>query len=83
MYRLTRILPDDTLHPHKPVASVREVLMITAAALVDAGLEPRLARRFALHLTRQPTGTEVRHEPTGWQFRIDELADSPPAEGPP
>lgn len=80
MYQLTRILPDDTIRPHKPVASVRDVLMTTASGLIDADIEPRLARRFALHLTRQPLGTEVRHEPTGWRFRIDELKENEQVE---
>lgn len=81
MYQLTRIFPDDTAHPHKPVASIREVIFEAGATLVDAGVEPRLARRFSLHLSRQPLGTEIRQEPTRWRFRIDQVdAEGSPAD---
>lgn len=73
MYRLTRIFPDDTTHPHEPMAFVHKVIDEAVSHLVDADIQPRLARRFALHLSRQPHGTEVKHAATGWRFRIDEL----------
>lgn len=77
MYQLTRILPDDTIHTHDPVASLIETRTVITDALVDADIKPRIARRFALYLTRQDLGTEVRHDPTTWRFRIDEVKDSP------
>lgn len=81
MYQLTRILPDDTVHPHTPVASIREAIFEAGALLVDADVEPRLARRFALHLSRQPLGKEIRHEGTRWRFRIDQVdAEGSPAD---
>lgn len=81
MYQYTLIQPDGNTRQGTPYASVAEVLRSVVDTLLDGGVEPRLARRFAIHLTRQPLGCKVEHKPTRWTFRIDEVpADPHPPE---
>jgi hypothetical protein len=56
-----------------PVPTLREIRDPVTDILVDADITPRVARRFAHYLSRQEPGTEVRHEPTGWRFRVDQV----------
>lgn len=71
MYRLTRILPNGTVKQHSPMGTKREVETAAAYALLDNARVPRgEARAFAHRLVEQPLGTALRHDASGYIFRV-------------
>lgn len=75
MYKITYRDQGGIRHTSNRVSTIREALTTTVSLLVDIQVEPHKARRFALHLSRQPLGTEIENKPTGWRFRIDETEE--------
>jgi hypothetical protein len=72
LYRLTRTLPDGSEKQHRPLRTLREVEFAAAYVLMDNSRVPRgEARTFAHGLAGRPVGTTVRHEPSGYAFRVD------------
>ncbi|MFH8805284.1 hypothetical protein ACH4F6_38045 [Streptomyces sp. NPDC017936] len=75
LYRLTRTLPDGTVKTN-PTAlrTLREVEFAVSYCLMDNSRVPRgEARRFAASLTGRPLGEPVRHESSGYAFRVDRV----------
>lgn len=73
-YTLTRTLPDGTETSHRPVRTLREVEFAAAYVLMDNSRVPRgEARRFAADLAGRPLGEVVRHESSGYAFRVDRV----------
>lgn len=71
-YLLTWTLPDGTEKAHRPLGTLREVEFAAAYVLMDNSRVPRgEARRFAGELTGRPIGETVRHETSGYAFRVD------------
>lgn len=70
-YLLTRTLPDGTERSHRPLGTLKEVEFAAAYVLMDNKAVPRgEARTFAASLARQPLGTTVAHETSGYAFRV-------------
>jgi hypothetical protein len=74
-YTLTRTLPDGTVKTNPiRMKTLREVEFAVAYCLMDNSRVPRgEARTFAAGLARQPLGSEVRHESSGYAFRVDRV----------
>lgn len=73
-YTLTRTLPDGTEKSHRPLSTLREVEFAAAYVLIDNSRVPRgEARTFAHGLAGGPLGTMVRHEASGYAFRVDRV----------
>lgn len=74
-FLLTRTLPDGTEKTNPtPMRTVREVEFAVAYCLMDNSRVPRgEARTFAHDLARQPAGTTVKHEGSGYAFRVDRV----------
>lgn len=71
-YTLTRTLPDGTVKQHRPMGTLREVEFAAAYVLMDNSRVPRgEARQFAASLTGRPIGEQVKHEASGYAFRVD------------
>jgi hypothetical protein len=72
-YSLTRTLPDGTERTN-PTAlrTLREVEVAIAYCLMDNSRVPRgEARTFAAGLVRQALGETLKHESSGYAFRVD------------
>jgi hypothetical protein len=76
-YLLTRTLPDGTEKTNPtPLRTLREVEMAVAYCLMDNSRVPRgEARTFAAGFTRRPAGETMKHESSGYAFRVDRTAD--------
>lgn len=73
-YLLTRTLPDGTEKSHRPLGTLREVEFAAAYVLMDNSRVPRgEARTFAAGLTVRPIGETVRHESSGYAFRVERV----------
>lgn len=73
-YLLTRTLPDGTEKSHRPLGTLREVEFAAAYVLMDHSRVPRgEARTFAAGLARASLGETVRHETSGYAFRVDRV----------
>lgn len=73
-YLLTRTLPDGTKKSHRPLGTLREVEFAAAYVLMDNSRVPRgEARRFAASLAGRPFGETVRHDTSGYAFRVDRV----------
>lgn len=74
-YLLTRTLPDGTEKSHRPLSTLREVEFAAAYVLIDNSRVPRgEARTFAAALARQELGTTVKHDGSGYAFRVTKAA---------
>ncbi|WP_030248312.1 hypothetical protein [Streptomyces sp. NRRL S-455] len=72
-YSLTRTLPDGTERTN-PTAlhTLREVEVAVAYCLMDNSRVPRgEARTFAAGFVGRPLGEAVKHESSGYAFRVD------------
>lgn len=73
-YLLTRTLPDGTEKSHRPMGTLREVEFAAAYVLMDDSRVPRgEARTFAHDLTGRPLGETVKHETSGYAFRVERV----------
>lgn len=74
-FTLTRTLPDGTVKTNPtPLRTVREVEFAVAYCLMDNSRVPRgEARTFAADFARRPAGEQVRHEGSGYAFRVDRV----------
>lgn len=73
-YLLTRTLPDGTEKSHRPLGTLREVEFAAAYVLMDNSRVPRgEARTFANQLAAQPIGATVRHDTSGYAFRVERV----------
>jgi hypothetical protein len=72
-YILTRTLPDGTEKTNPiPMGTLREVEFAVAYCLMDNSRVPRgEARTFAHGLAGAALGETVKHEPSGYAFRVD------------
>jgi hypothetical protein len=71
-YLLTRTLPNGETRQHRPLRTLREVEFAAAYVLMDNSRVPRgEARTFAHDLAGRPIGETVRHETSGYAFRVD------------
>lgn len=74
MYQLTRTTPDGVRKQHRPMRTMEEVRFAAAYVLMDnVGIQPSVAKRFALALTREPLGTEMEHASSGYVFSVTEV----------
>lgn len=74
-YLLTRTMPDGSAKQSRPLGTIREVEFAAAYVLMDNSRVPRgEARTFASNLTAQPVGETVRHDTSGYAFRVDTVA---------
>ena len=74
LYLLTRTLPDGTEKSHSPMRTIREVEFAAAYVLMDNSRVPRgEARTFAHGLTARPLGETVKHDASGYAFRVDRV----------
>jgi hypothetical protein len=72
MFALTRTTPAGVTKTHSPVAKLRDASVAASRVLADnAGTSKADAQQFAARLSKEPLGTELTHEPTGYRFRID------------
>lgn len=72
-FTLTRTLPDGTVKTNPtPLRTVREVEFAVAYCLMDNSRVPRgEARSFAADFAGRPAGEQVKHEGSGYAFRVD------------
>lgn len=72
-FTLTRTLPDGTVKTSPtPLRTLREVEFAVAYCLMDNSRVLRgEARQFAASLTGRPIGEQVKHEASGYAFRVD------------
>lgn len=74
MYQLTRITPKGVERKHSPSETLRAVQSAAAYVLMDDVRIPRgEAVRLAADLVGRPPGTLVRHEASGYAFRVDKV----------
>lgn len=73
-YLLTRTLPDGTEKSHRPLGTIREVEFAVAYGMVANTRIPRgEARTFAHRVAAAPFGETVRHETSGYVFRVERV----------
>lgn len=74
-FTLTRTLPDGTVKTNPTrLKTLREVEFAVAYCLMDNSRVPRgEARTFAADFARRPAGEQVRHEGSGYAFRVDRV----------
>jgi hypothetical protein len=74
-YTLTRTLPDGTVRANPtPLRTLREVEFAVAYCLMDNSRVPRgEARRFAADFAHRPAGEQMKHEGSGYAFRVDRV----------
>jgi hypothetical protein len=72
-YTLTRTLPDGTVKTNPtPMRTLREVEFAVAYCLMDNSRVPRgEARTFAAGVVGRTVGEEIKHESSGYAFRVD------------
>jgi hypothetical protein len=74
-YILTRTLPDGTEKTNPTeLKTLREVEFAVAYCLMDNSRVPRgEARRFAAGFIGRPIGETLKHETSGYAFRVDRV----------
>lgn len=71
-YILVRTLPDGEERQHSPAPTLRQVETAAAYVLMDnARVLRNAARTFARRLVEQPVGAQVRHDASGYAFRVE------------
>lgn len=72
-YTLIRTTPDGWERKQGPVSTLRAATILAAYVLRDnASVLKSDARRVSVQLGNAPLGTTIRHEESGYQFRIEQ-----------